>query len=283
VVDNFIHLLALGWTFNPGIGEPEKATGFYNRFVFGRRCGFLDLGHFFNCAIIAYLYGAEEAKQRGEEIEIRQRQWRSKEWLILLRKFKALSFLTDLFWGYATSADTIEDRSSDWFGIRLGIKMRAHANNGRIIDFFIEQWPKLVKGEVLGPEKLSVIRKIFAIIKLMIDSFRYRLGTGGRFDIHDYMKNFFKHRDAIDPENSEKVPAGIFDEIIHFYTEKYNSGEWSRYTARGWEVVIPQELWERVVRQNSKETDWTLADTGLPIKIQLKENGEKVAPYFREE
>ncbi|MDZ7292460.1 MAG: hypothetical protein ONB44_20365 [candidate division KSB1 bacterium] len=271
-VDNLIGLIALGWTFCPGIGEPEMETGFYNRFVFGRRCGFLDLGHFFNCAIVAYLYGFEEAKKRGESTEIQQNRLRRKSWLVFLRKHKFLPLITDLLWGYATSADTIEDRASDWFGILLGQKMREYANNGKIIDFFMEQWPKLVKGEVLGPEEMSIFRKIYEAIKLIAASVRQRLGTGGRFDLTNYMKEFFIKHDAIDPK---ELPPELLEEIIRFYTEKYNSAEWDKYTAKEWEVVIPQELWEQVVRHK-----WTEAETELPVKIQMKDKGQKVAPYF---
>jgi hypothetical protein len=282
VVDNLVHLAALGWTFNPGIGEPGMETGFYNRFVFGRRCGFLDLGHFFNCALVAYLYGAEEAKQRGESMELSQRRLRTQKWLTDLREHKFLSPVTDLFWGFATSADTIEDRSSDWFGILLGTKMREYGNNGRIVDFFVEKWPKLVKEEVLGAEKVSGWRRIYEVITSIIELIRYRIGTGAGFDLPGYMKDFFEKYGAVDPRNPDEVPPGLLEKTIRFYIEKYNSDEWDKYAARQWEVVIPQELWERVGRDKWTKAAWTQAETELPIKIQLN-NGEKVEPYFRED
>ncbi|MDZ7343079.1 MAG: hypothetical protein ONA90_01050 [candidate division KSB1 bacterium] len=283
VVDNLMHLIATAWAFNPGIGEPDQTTGFYNRFVFGRRCGFLDLGHFFNCAIIAYLYGAEEAKARGESIELKQRRLRNKAWLQKLHDHRVLENFTALLWGFATSADTIEDRASDWFGIELGMKMRAAANNGKIIDFFIDKWPSVVKGELLGSEKLSWGRRIYEIGQLIFQLIRHRLGTGARFEIAEYMQSFFAEHDAVDPANREEVPPGLLEEVILFYFEKYNSEEWEKYNARNWEVIIPQVLWERVVRDKWAKEDWLKAESELPIKIQLVANGEKVEPYFREE
>jgi hypothetical protein len=283
VVDNLMNLMALGWTFNPGIGEPGMETGFYNRFVFGRRCGFLDLGHFFNCAIVSYLYSPEEAKQRGENMELRQRRLRKKDWLKKLRQFEILSPLTDLFWSFAASADTIEDRSSDWFGIQLGEKMRTHGSNGKIIEYFIARWPGLVKDEILGPEKVSWWRRMIEIIKSLFELLRFRIGTGARFDIASYMKTFFETYDAIDPRNSKDSPPGLLEETLSFYFEKYNSDEWEKYTARQWEVIIPQELWEQVVRDKWTQAGWQNVEPELPIRIQLKSNGEKVAPYFREE
>jgi hypothetical protein len=282
VVDNLINLVALGWTFCPGIGEPDKESGFYNRFVFGARCGFLDLGHFFNCAVIAYLYGRDEAAKRAVAVENSQRRLRQKEWLQWMRQHTVLAPLATLFWGYATSADTIEDRSSDWFGIELGQKMREHKNNGRIIEFFVAKWPQLVKGDLLETEKESALQKFFAAIKLILQVLRHRLGSGGKFDILQEMKTFFDRNGAFDPGDSEALPPELLDETIHFYMDKYGSEEWHKFTSRGWEVVIPQKLWERAVRDQLEKNGETLEDAALPIKIQL-DNGEKVSPYFREE
>lgn len=281
VVDNLINLVVLGWTFCPGIGEPDKESGFYNRFVFGARCGFLDLGHFFNCAVIAYLYGRDEATKRAESVEISQRKLRQKEWLQWMRQHTVLAPLAALFWGYSTSADTIEDRSSDWFGIALGQKMREHQNNGRIIEFFVAKWPQLVKGDLLETEKESAVQKFFAAIKLIVQVLRHRLGSGGKIDISQEMKTFFDQNGALDPADSAAVPPGLLDETIHFYMDKYGGDEWHKFTSRGWDVVIPQKLWERVVRDKFVKNGEKLEDGALPIKIQL-DNGEKVSPYFRE-
>jgi hypothetical protein len=281
VVDNLVNLVVLGWVFCPGIGEPDKSTGFYNRFVFGARCGFLDLGHFFNCALISYLYGRDEAKKRAESVEVSQRKFRQKEWLQWMRQHKVLAPLATLFWGYAMSADTIEDRSSDWFGIELGEKMRAHKNNGKIIEFFIAKWPQLVKGDLLGAEKESVIRKTWTAIKLIAQVIRHRLGSGGWCDLVQEMKEFFAKHGALDPADTGAVPEGLLDETIQFYMDKYGGEEWHRFTSRGWEVVIPQKLWEQAVRDKLAPDTQALDKTALPIKIQL-DNGEKVAPYFRE-
>jgi hypothetical protein len=281
VVDNLVSLIALGWVFCPGIGEPDKETGFYNRFVFGARCGFLDLGHFFNCAVIAYAYGPEAAKVRAESVEISQRRAREMRWLEQLRQYPVVAPLANLLWGYATSADTIEDRSSDWFGIALGEKMRAHKNNGRIIEFFIAQWPHLVKGDILGPDNQSFFRKIYDALKLIAQLIRHRLGSGGGFDIPGYMQEFFARHGALDPLDQTSLPPGLLDETIKFYMAKYGSAEWRQFTSRGWEVVIPQNLWEQVVRDRLMPDMKNLNNADLPIKIQL-DNGEKVMPYFRE-
>jgi hypothetical protein len=64
--------------------------------------------------------------------------------------------------------------------------------------------------------------------------------------------------------------------------DKYGGDEWHQFTSRGWDVVIPQKLWERVVRGKFVKNGEKLEDGALPIKIQL-DNGEKVSPYFREE
>jgi hypothetical protein len=281
VVDNLINLIALGWVFCPGIGEPDKKTGFYNRYVFGTRCGFLDLGHFFNCAIISYAYGLEAAKARAESVEISQRRVRELRWVEQLRQYTVLAPLANLFWGYATSADTIEDRSSDWFGIMLGQKMREHQNNGKIIEFFIAQWPQLVKDEVLGPEKESRFRKIYGVLKLIFKMFRHRLGSGGVFDLAHYMQKFFSNHGALDPGDAEALPPDLLEETINVYMGQYGHTEWHKFTSRGWEVIIPQKLWEQVVRDKLAPSMKTMDDRELPIKIQL-DNGEKVTPYFRE-
>jgi len=281
VVDNLAGLIALGWVFCPGIGEPDKETGFYNRFVFGARCGFLDLGHFFNCAVIAYAYGPQAAKVRAESVEISQRRVREMRWLERLRQYPVVAPLANLLWGYATSADTIEDRSSDWFGIVLGQKMRAHKNNGRIIEFFIEQWPHLVKGDILGPENQSFFRKIYDALKLIAQLIRHRLGSGGGFDIPSYMQEFFAQHGGLDPHDQTSLPPGLLDETVKSYMAKYGGAEWRQFTSRGWEVVIPQNLWEQVVRDRLTPDMKNLHDADLPIKIQL-DNGEKVMPYFRE-
>jgi len=67
----------------------------------------------------------------------------------------------------------------------------------------------------------------------------------------------------------------MLEDTITFYLEKYNSDKLEKYAARQWQVVIPQELWEQVVRDK-----WTEADTALPIKIQLKDNGKRWSHIF---
>jgi hypothetical protein len=281
VVDNLVNLIALGWVFCPGIGEPNKQTGFYNRFVFGAHCGFLDLGHFFNCAIISYVYGPEAAKERAESVEVAQRRVRERRWLEWVRQYSFLAPLSNFIWGYATSADTIEDRSSDWFGIRMGEKMRAHENNGKIIEFFITQWPHLVKGDVLGPEQERLPRRIYNIVKLIVQLLRHRLGSGGVFDIAKHLQKFFVDYGALDPNDEKIVAPALLQETIDFYMNKYGSTEWHKFTSRGWEVVIPQKLWEHVVRDKLTQDKTKLNSAEPPIRIQL-DNGEKVTPYFRE-
>jgi hypothetical protein len=88
------------------------------------------------------------------------------------------------------------------------------------------------------------------------------------------METFFDEYDAIDPNDSSVVPGGLFADIVKFYTEKYAGHEWDSYTSKEWQVVIPQELWEKVVRGRDK-----FKEKALPIKIQLKETGKLVDPY----
>jgi hypothetical protein len=275
VVDNLVNLMVLAWTFCPGIGEPEKETGFFNRFVFTGNGGFVDLGHFFNCAVIAYLYGPEEARRRGEETEIEQRMFRENKWLLEMRKRGLFDMLTSFFWGFATSADTIEDRSSDHFGILLGSCLRDLGDNGKVIDYFMELYPTLVYDTMKkrGKRK-STIGEIIDSVVIFFRLLGRVVGNGKKADILAYMKKFFSDYDAIDPKDGNVVPRGLVNSIVRFYEEKYESDEWAKYGCREWVAVIPQELWERVVRGREK-----FAQKELPIKIQLTDSGKLVDPY----
>jgi hypothetical protein len=275
VVDNLVNLMALAWTFCPGIGEPEKETGFFNRFVFTGNGGFVDMGHFFNCAVIAYLYGPEEARRRGEETEIEQRMFRENKWLVEIRKRGVADMLTSFFWGFATSADTIEDRASDHFGILLGSYLRDLGDNGKIIDYFMELYPALVYDTVkkLGKRK-STIGEIVDTVVMFFRLLGRVVGNGKRADIPGYMKKFYSDYDAIDPKDGNVVPRGLVNSIVKFYEEKYEGDEWNKYGCREWVAVIPQELWERVIRGREK-----FAQKGIPIKIQLTDTGKLVDPY----
>jgi len=269
VVDNMMNLASLAWTFCPGIGEPDPKTGFYNRFVFTSNGGFIDLGHFFNCAIIAYLYGKEEAERRGHGVEVAQRWLRKRKWLITMRRARIILIVTNLFWGYATSADTIEDRASDMLGIFLGGSMRSRHNDGKIIDHLAELHPKLVKLTIKRFVRGARIYKIIDAMKEFPQDPLSGMGNREVFDIGSHMKNLFEEYDAMAPN-----PARVFDATLEFYNEKYNSEEWDRYTNKEWQVVIPQDLWEKVVRRREK-----FGEKELPIKIQLKDSGKLVEPY----
>jgi hypothetical protein len=275
VVDNLVSLMALAWTFCPGIGEPEKETGFFNRFVFTGNGGFVDMGHFFNCAVIAYLYGPEEARRRGEETEIEQRMFRENKWLVETRKRGVADMLTSFFWGFATSADTIEDRASDHFGILLGDYVRNLGENGKIIDYFLELYPTLVYDTMKkrGKRK-STIGEIIDSVVIFFRLLGRVVGNGKKADIPGYMEKFFSEYDAIDPKDGNVVPRGLVNSIVKFYEEKYEGDEWAKYGSKEWVAVIPQELWERVVRGREK-----FAQKDLPVKIQLTATGKLVDPY----
>ncbi len=274
LIDNYIRLISLGWTFCPGIGEPEIGSGFYNRFVFTCNGGFIDLGHFFNCAIITYLYGGEFGQYRSEKTEKRQRWLRGKKWLTELREKKLLTMLTNMLWGYATSADTIEDRASDSFGIDLGEFMRKQAKNGRELDRFMQKFPEIIRESMKVKVNLNPFIQIHDAIKMFFKNLIYHPGKTTRVDIPQYMQEFFKEYDGLDPKNGNVVPRGLLRAVLDFYTQKYDSPEWDKYTCREWWVVIPQVLWERVVsgREN-------FGKKKLPIKIQMKDTGELVDPY----
>ncbi len=274
LVDNLVNLVALAWTFCPAIGEPEAETGFFNRFVFTSNGGFIDLGHFFNCSIISYLYDAEHADRRAEATEISQRKLRSKQWLVTLRERNYLRLLTNLLWGYATSADTIEDRASDKLGIHLGTQIRKLKDNGKLIDYFMTLYPKLVRSSLQIFGKQSWLQRNLEVIWLFFQNLFYTARQSATMDIEQYMKDFFDEYDAIDPDDRSVVPEGLFKSIIDFYTEKYFGREWDRYTCPEWEAVIPQDLWEQVVKGRPK-----FQPRLLPIKVQLKATGERVAPY----
>jgi len=274
LVNNLINLVALAWTFCPAIGEPEQETGYFNRFVFTSNGGFIDLGHFFNCAIIAYLYDEPEAERRAEATEFSQFQLREKQWLVKLRERNYLRLVTNILWGYATSADTIEDRSSDKLGIEFGLAMRNERGNKSLIEYFIDLYTQMLRKSFKVFKKQSKRQQIIETITIFFKNLFYTLGKSVTFDIENYMKNFFDDYDAIDPDDRSIVPAGLFKSTIDFYTEKYASKEWKEYTCPDWHVVIPQDLWEQVVKKRKK-----FQQKLLPIKIQLK-NGRQVDPYF---
>jgi hypothetical protein len=274
LVDNLINLVALAWTFCPAIGEPEQETGYFNRFVFTCNGGFIDLGHFFNCAIIAYLYGAEQADRRAKSTEIQQRKLREKKWLVKLRERNYLRLITNLLWGYATSADTIEDRASDKLGINLGKYIRDHDDNGKITDYYVELYPKMVRKSIKLFGKLSTFQQIIDAITMFFKNMFYTLHKSSTVDIEKYMRTFFDEYDAIDPNDFSIVPPGLFEDIVDFYTEKYAGEDWDKYTCTDWHAVIPQDLWEQVVRGRDK-----FQQNIVPIKIQLKKTGELVDPY----
>ena len=96
----------------------------------------------------------------------------------------------------------------------------------------------------------------------------------GAYDIENYMKTFFDEYDAIDPQDHSSVSPHIFKNIIDFYTEKYGGVNWDDYACHEWYAVIPQELWEQVVRGRKK-----FQERLVPIKIQLHGTGELVDPY----
>lgn len=274
LVDNLINLIALAWTFCPAIGEPEQETGYFNRFVFTCNGGFIDLGHFFNCSIIAYLYGTESAEQRAEETEIGQRKLREKKWLRKLRERNYLRLITNLLWGYATSADTIEDRASDKLGINLGLNIRSEQDNSKLIDYFIEFYSQMVRRSFRPFKRQSKFQKIIEISSLFFKNMFYTLHQSTTVDIENYMKDFFDEYDAINPNDDSVVPAGLFKNIIAFYTEKYYSEHWDQYTCPDWVAVIPQDLYDQVVKDREK-----FHQKLLPIKIQLKATGALVDPF----
>ena len=274
IVDNMMNLVVLAWTFCPGIGEPEMTTGFYNRFVFTGNGGFIDLGHFFNCALIAYLYGEEEALKRGEATEVGQRFLREKKWLTKMQERHLLQIITNMLWGYATSTDTIEDRSSDKFGIMLGKHMRDTHHNGKAIDYFVEMFPKFIKRAMEPDKNETKISQIMNAIVMFLAKTFYRVKKGATVDIEKYMNDFFEEYDAIDPNDSSVVPKFLFQDVIEFYSDKYGGPDWNAYTNKEWQVIIPQDLWERVVRGRRR-----FGEKAMPIKIQLKDSGRLVEPY----
>ena len=274
LVDNLINLVALAWTFCPAIGEPEQETGYFNRFVFTSNGGFIDLGHFFNCAIVAYIYGEEQAEQRAEATEIGQFMLREKKWLCKLRERNYLRLITNLLWGYATSADTIEDRGSDKLGIALGLFIRNDKDNKKLIEYFTELYSQMVRKSFRLFRKQSKFQQFIETVTIFFKNMFYTLHKSSAVDIEGKMKNFFDEYDGIDPYDQSVVPPRLFKSVIDFYTEKYFGEDWKKYTCDEWQVVIPQDLWEQVVRGRKK-----FQQKLLPIKIQLK-TGDRVDPYF---
>ena len=116
--------------------------------------------------------------------------------------------------------------------------------------------------------------QLVELITLFFKNIFYTFHTGSSFDMYGYMKNFFDDYDAIDPNDRSVVPQGLIEDTIDFYTEKYFSEDWKDYTCPDWQAVIPQDLWEQVVRKREN-----FQQQLLPIKIQLKD-GKRVDPYF---
>lgn len=274
IVDNLVNLVTLGWTFCPAIGEPEMETGFFNRFIFTGNGGFIDLGHFFNCAMVNYLYGRELADKRAEATEIQQERLREKKWLVRMRKRNYVRFLTNLLWGYATSANTIEDRGSDRLGMLLGEAMRKHEDNEKIIEYYVDLYPKLVRKKLQFFARKSRLSEIIEAVGLFVKNSFYTMHHSAVFDIVKYMKEFLDEYDAIDLRDRANNREDLVKSTIAFYTEKYFSDTWKKYACKEWCAVIPQDLWEQVVRGREKFRSIT-----LPIKIQLKATGELVDPY----
>lgn len=183
--------------------------------------------------------------------------------------------LFSFIWGFATSADTIEDRASDYFGILLGDYCRNLGDNGKIIDYFVELYPALVLGKLkrLGKRKTT----IGEIIDSIVTFFRLLgrvVGNGKKADIPGYMKKFYSEYDALDPKDDKVMPPRLIHAIVEFYEKKYAGDEWAKYGCREWVAVIPQELWEKVVRGRKK-----FEEKELPVKIQLTASGKLVDPY----
>jgi len=271
LVDNLINLVALAWTFCPAIGEPEQETGFFNRFVFTSNGGFIDLGHFFNCSMVAYLYGVEQADRRAEATEITQEALRKKRWLVKLRQRNYLRLITNLLWGYATSANTIEDRASDKLGIMLGTHVRNAGDNAKLIEYYIRLYQKMIKRSIKLFHRPSKFRRLLDMVIFFFKNLFYTAHQSIRFDIKKYMENFFDEYDAVDPADT---PPDLFADIVAFYTEKYGGDEWEKYTCKEWQAVIPQDIYEQVVKGREK-----FQPKQLPVKIQQKETGELVDPY----
>jgi hypothetical protein len=148
--------------------------------------------------------------------------FRENKWLLEMRKRGLFDMLTSFFWGFATSADTIEDRSSDHFGILLGNYLRNLGDNGKIIDYFMELYPTLVYDTVkkLGKRK-STIGEIVDTVVIFFRLLGRVVGNGKKADILGYMKKFFSEYDAIDPKDGNLVPRGLAESIVKFYEEKY--------------------------------------------------------------
>ena len=274
VVDNLINLVTLGWTFCPAIGEPEIESGFFNRFIFTSNGGFIDLGHFFNCAMVNYLYGSELANKRAEATEMQQRRLREKKWLVRLRKRNYVRLITNALWGYATSADTIEDRGSNRLGMLLGEAMRNDQDNEKIIEYYMALYPKLIRKKLQFFGGRSILSNMLETFTLMIKNIFQTMRRSSVFDIVKYMQDFLDDYDAIDLRDRAMNREDLIKSTIGFYTDKYFSEQWDDYTCKDQYAVIPQDLWEQIVRGRTK-----FQPLSLPIKIQVKATGALVDPY----
>jgi hypothetical protein len=156
--------------------------------------------------------------------------------------------------------------------------MRTFEKNEKIIEYFMSAWPQLVKNRILGEKKTSRVREFWSDVKMIFAVWRRVWNNGGVFDIAGEMQRFFKQQEAFVPAEIERLAPGLLTEIVATYRQHHDSESWQSFTTQKWEIVFPQELWEKVVR-----VGWNGKPTALPVKVQLKHNGEKVDPYFRDE
>jgi len=156
----------------------------------------------------------------------------------------------------------------------LGEAMRNHQDNEKIIEYYMALYPKLIRKKLQFFGGRSIISNMMETFTLMIKNIFHTMRRSSVFDIVKYMRDFLEEYDAIDLRDRSVNREDLIKSTIGFYTDKYFSEQWDDYTCKDWCAVIPQDLWEQIVRGRTK-----FQPLSLPIKIQVKATGALVDPY----
>jgi hypothetical protein len=151
--------------------------------------------------------------------------------------------------------------------------MRKCRSNRKLINFYVDVYLKSVRDKIKIFRRKSIFGQAFDTTKIVLKGLICYFRGSATIDIGKYMHDFFDEYDAIDPKESAPQ-AELFKNIVDFYTQKYFGPEWKKFGCEEWTAVIPQDLWEQVVRNREK-----FEEKAVPVKVQLKETGKLILPY----
>lgn len=274
---NLLRLIELGVEFNPGAG-PDSPN---NAFVYTCRCGWIDMGHFFISAAVAY--GAGFLLRFVDSIRIALGGTTAAEtsliigWLMEHFQEALRQFVTGPFGGLLTlapagvqeaimgnvrSAFTVEDLPSDKFGAEIGQEV-------------FEDWE----------EWLAAVRDPLGI-------FSSRTGPPAPFDILNRMTRFFSDCVAVFPTGHTR--RAMIEETIgtgplprqHFTTEPLllttalglcpvpETTPCPTVNERGWERAHPAGMIEEA---SDHTTLWNFAVNVAALKAEHQQRLRQAA------